>query len=137
MASLSLTQRPMDTHIAWLRVSYWTGAAADGWATVRMLFPQVAHDDPYRYALGLGASLMLAWTLLLLWADRKPMDRKGVLLLTACPLITGLGLAEVFALRSGLIDAGKASATLALLTGLFVLFVFSYGYARWQETRTA
>ena len=127
----------MKSPILWLRISYWTGAVADGWATVRMLFPQVAHDNPYRYALGLGASLMLAWTLLLLWADRKPMERKGVLLLTVCPLITGLGLAEVFALRSGLVDPAKAWGTLALLTGLFVLFVFSYGYARWQETRSA
>jgi hypothetical protein len=57
-----------------LGISYWTGIFADGFATLRMLFPKIDHGPEYRYALGLGASLMLGWTFLLFWADRKPIS---------------------------------------------------------------
>jgi hypothetical protein len=80
------------------------GAIADGLATLRMLFPKIAYGVEYRYALGLGASLMLGWSFLLIWADRKPLERKGVILLTVFPVITGLILAEIYALVSGLVQ---------------------------------
>jgi hypothetical protein len=31
----------------------------------------------------IGALLMLWWTVLLIWADRKPIERRGVVLITA------------------------------------------------------
>ncbi len=80
----------MKNQIIWLRISYWVGAVSDGFATYRMLFPKIAHGVEYRYALGLAASLMLGWTILLIWADRKPLERKGVLLITALPVVSGL-----------------------------------------------
>jgi hypothetical protein len=38
----------------------------------------------------LGGSLMTGWTFLLIWALQKPVDRRGILLLTAFPVIFGL-----------------------------------------------
>lgn len=116
----------MKNKIIWLRIGYWVGAAADGLATVLMLFPRIAHDAPYRYALGLGASLMLGWTFLLLWADRKPLERKFVLLLTAFPVVTGLLLAEVFAVSAGVITLEKMLPTGIFLGALIALFSFGY-----------
>jgi len=84
----------MDKKILMLRISYWVGAISDGLATLRMLFPRIGTGSEYRYALGLAAALMFGWTLLLIWADRKPMERKGILLLTAFPVCTSLLLAE-------------------------------------------
>ena len=93
----------MKNKIIWLRISYWVGAIVDGLATLRMLFPKIAYGVEYRYALGLGASLMLGWTFLLVWADRKPLERKGVLLLTVFPVVTGILLAEIYAVVKGLL----------------------------------
>ncbi len=64
------------------------GAVADALAAVQMLWPSLfglmmglpgfAPGAEYHYAMGMGASLMVGWTALLVWADRKPMERKGV-----------------------------------------------------------
>jgi hypothetical protein len=112
--------------IFWLRASYWIGAAADGYATFRMVFPKIAQGPEYRYALGLGASLMLGWTILLIWADRRPVERKGVLLLTACPVLLGLVMAELFAFQAGLVPVEKMLAVVIFLAALAALFTFSY-----------
>ena len=120
----------MRKQIVWLRVSYWVGAIADGLATLHMIFPKYAHDAEYRYALGLGASLMLGWTILLIWADRKPLERKGVLILTAFPVVSGLLLAEFYAVISGIISFERMLPTGIFLVGLITLFSFSYYNAK-------
>lgn len=120
----------MKNKIIWLRVSYWTGAFADGYATYLMLFPKIAHGVEYRYALGLAASLMLGWTFLLIWADRKPVERKGVLLLTVFPVVSGLFVAELYAVYSGLFSVEKMLPTGLFLILLIMLFSFSYFNAR-------
>ena len=120
----------MDKRILLLRISYWVGIIADGFATFRMLFPKIDSGSEYRYALGLGASLMFGWTLLLIWADRKPMERKGVLLLTAFPVCTGLLSAEIYAVTNGVITLNKMLPTAMFLIVLIILFSFSFFYAR-------
>jgi len=120
----------MRNQIVWLRISYWTGAVADGFATYRMLFPKIAHGVEYRYALSLAASLMLGWTILLIWADRKPLERKGVLLLTAFPVVSGLLLAELYVVLSGVIPLETMLPTGIFLVGLIALFSFSYFNAK-------
>jgi hypothetical protein len=127
----------MDKRILLLRISYWVGAIADGLATFRMLFPRIVSGSEYRYALGLGASLMLGWTFLLIWADRKPMERKGVLLLTAFPVCTGLILAEIYAFTSGVITLNKMLPTAIFLIMLIILFSFSYFYARSGDDKSS
>ena len=51
--------------------------------------------------MGMGASLMFGWTVLLLWADQKPLERKAVLLITLLPVVLGLALNEIIAVRAG------------------------------------
>ena len=120
----------MKDKIIYLRISYWVGAIADGLTTFRMLFPKIAYGVEYRYALGLGASLMLGWTFLLVWADRKPLERKGVLLLTVFPVITGILLAEIYSVTKGLITFEKMFPTGIFLVVLIALFIFSYFNAK-------
>ena len=125
----------MDKRILLLRISCWVGVIADGFATFRMLFPKIGSGSECRYALGLGASLMFGWTLLLIWADRKPMERKGVLLLTAFPVCTGLLLAETYAAISGVITFNKMLPTAIFLIVLIILFSFSFFYARSADNK--
>jgi predicted CoA-binding protein len=121
--------------LRWLRTSYRAGAVADALAALAMLSPGVGAaiygiegfdpSDDYRYAMRLGASLMLGWTVLLLWADRKPFARRGVLLITVF-VIAGLAWAGAYAVSTGLIAAPRMVPTWVLEGSLTVLFLFSY-----------
>ena len=134
----------MDQGITWLRLSYFTGALIDGLAAVQMLFPSIfavsnglANFNPpveYRYAMGMGASLMLGWTLLLLWASQKPLERKAILLITIFPVIFGLVVNEVGAVITHFISAQSMLPIWILQAVLAGLFAFSYLYARNRES---
>ena len=69
---------------------------------------------------------MLGWTFLLIWADRKPLERKGVLLLTAFPVVTGILLAEIYAVATKLISLEEMAPMGLFLVALIALFSFSY-----------
>ena len=124
----------------WLRISYWAGAILDALAALSMLSSDlfvVANGLPdfhpgieYRYAMGMGASLMLGWTVLLLWADRKPLERKGVLLITVFPVVLGLVLNEVIAVRAGFLPVLTTIPVWIVQAIIRAQFVFSYQNAR-------
>lgn len=131
----------MDAAIRWLRISYWVGAIVDAAAAAQMLHPPLfafgmnlagfAPGHDYRYAMGMGASLMLGWTALLLWADRDPMGRRGVLPLTAA-IVAALAANEVLAVRAGFLTFGPVVPIWLLQTSLAALFLGSWALA---ETR--
>ncbi len=119
-----------------LRISYWTGAALDGLMVIPMLFPKIGGllfgipgFDPgveYRYAMGIGASLMAGWTFLLIWADRRPVERKGVLLITVFPVLFGLIIAGIYAVCAEFIPVGRMLPTWIIQVMLTALFGFAY-----------
>lgn len=130
----------MDRRLRWLRISYWVGAILDGLWIIPMLVPRVGgvlfgieDFDPggeYRYAMAVGAALMAGWTVLLLWADRKPVERRGVLLLTICPVMLGLDAASIQLVRYDLVPLDRMIGSW-IQTGLVhVLFIYSYVVSR-------
>ncbi len=129
----------MDAAIKWLRISCWTGAIADAGAAALMLHPKLfalgmglpgfAPGDDYRNATGMGASLMLGWTALLLWADREPMERRGVLVITIA-VIAGLAANEILSVRAGFLPVGRVAPVLLLQALLSALFLGSWSVAR-------
>jgi hypothetical protein len=80
--------------------------------------------------MGMGASLMLGWTALLLWADRKPLERKGVLLITLLPVVLGLALNEIVAVRGGFLSIWMTVPVWFVQAVITSLFIFSYLNAR-------
>ena len=82
----------MNPVVRGLRTAYWVGAIVDAAAGVQMLSPRLfatmmglgdfRPGPDFSYATGMGAALMFGWTALLLWADRAPIERRSVLLLT-------------------------------------------------------
>ena len=75
----------MTKTVAYIRIVYWIGIVIDALEAISGAVSQyrdlVLGVEPTR-----GFGVMMAWTLILIWADRKPIDRRIVLLLTLIPI---------------------------------------------------
>ena len=91
----------MESEVRWLQASYIVGAIADALIGILMLLPGRMGEAEFRYPMGLGASLMFGWTALLLWAYKRPLERKGVLVFTIFPVISGLMATGIWAVAAG------------------------------------
>ncbi len=125
----------MEAAVRWLKASYIAGAVADGLIGILMLIPGRMGETEFKYPMGLGASLMFGWTALLLWANRRPMERKGVLVLTIFPVISGLVATGIWAVASGHFPFQKTVPSAILGLALIVLMGFSYWKATVAESR--
>ena len=79
----------------------------------------------YYFAMGMGASLMLAWTILLFWAYRKPLERRSIALFTVI-IVIGFVLTEIVLSSHGNIRFSKFWASLAMQAILLALFSYSF-----------
>ena len=80
----------------------------------------------YVFAMGIGASLMFGWTVLLLWADRKPVERKGILPITIFPVIVGIYASRLYGISSGFLSFANSIPDLIIPIFLCALFLWSY-----------
>jgi len=129
----------MDSRIRWLRISYWTGALLDAWTCIILLDSDLwaqsfgihnFHADwAFRYAQAFGCAMVAGWTVLLVWADRKPLERRGVLAITVFPVLAGLIAARYLLYSGGLVPAAFTPRGMAITGALFALFLFSYLYS--------
>ena len=119
-----------------IKSTYWIGIGVDALWAVGLFFPSVFAllvgrpdfnvDLQVRLAMGVGGSLMTGWTFLLLWAFLKPVERRGVLLLTACPVIVGIFTMALI----GVIDGNTAGIWILIKTlSLFIAALCSYYFA--------
>ena len=116
----------MDLKLFRLKVSFIAGAIADAVFGVMILIPSRMSETEFRYPMALAASLMFGWTMLLIWGYQRPLERKGVLLLTIFPVITGLLAAETFRLVSAAIPPSRFAWIAGTEVGLIVLMGVSY-----------
>ncbi len=93
-------------------------------------------ESELTYPMGLGASLMFGWTVLLLWAYRRPMERRGVLLITIFPVIVGLFATGVWAAAAGRFPVVKILPSSILCIGLVALMGISYRKASAAAVRS-
>lgn len=116
--------------IKMLRIAYWIGIVLDAFAFVQMAFPalgvrmmgsSISPDAAFGFALRLGAGLMLGWTLLLFWADRKPLERSGVIPLTMLVIAWNIGVLGS-AIRAGLLPLGTELPRIILLVATFIYY---------------
>jgi hypothetical protein len=126
-----------------LKTAFLAGAVTDALALVPMLVPPMAallwgfedQSGSYRFAMGYGASLMLGWTGLLIWAYRRPIERRFVAALTVL-VIYGLILTEIVAVTTGSLEAWRMVPTWCLQAVLLGLFAGAYHYPtlrRWTS----
>lgn len=116
----------------WLKASFLAGAVTDALALAPMLFDVIARlfwgftnvSLQYIFAMRLAAVFMLAWTLLLFWAWRKPMERRFAAPLTVW-IIVGFFSLELWAVKNGIMTMEKALPSMILQVLLTTLFSFS------------
>ena len=116
-----------------IKLAYWMGIVADAAWAIALIFPQVFSiltgrpdfnpDLEFRLVMGIGASLMTGWTFLLLWAVRKPIERRAVILLTAFPVVFGM---FIIALVGVLYGNVSNIWILVKTTILFISMITSY-----------
>jgi len=79
----------------------------------------------------LGTSLMIGWTILLLWGLQKPIERKGTLIITAFPVVFLYLVYDIFQYIND-ISIINVSATFSLLITrccLIILLIMAYIFA--------
>jgi hypothetical protein len=116
-----------------IRFICWMGAAADALWAVALLHPhlyealtgrpQLQVDMVLRLTMGIGASLMAGWTVLLVWASRDPVERRAVLLFTGFPVLAGL---TAIALIGSL--SGNMAGTWIVVKCAFLFVAMLWGY---------
>ena len=82
--------------------------------------------------MGYGASLMLGWTALLLWAYQRPLERQMAAALTVL-VIYGLVATEIVAVLSGALAAWRMVPTWLLQACLLALFAGGFHYPRLRQ----
>jgi hypothetical protein len=102
--------------LRFVQACYLVGVVADLAATIPLLSPRAAEvifglarseirSATFLYCSRVAASLMAGWTLLLLWGFLRPIERRGVLLLTIAPVLAGLIASSVAVVGAGAIEA--------------------------------
>lgn len=116
----------MEKHILFLRLSYWIPALADFSVAWFVLFPERMGVTGIVYPMGLASVIAFSWGVLLLIADRKPMERRWVLIPTTLVVILITAARVIFSM------AGIMEFSMGLLlfgAGLALFMAFSYWYA--------
>ncbi len=116
----------MTRSILLLRLSYWIAAIADFAIAILAWIPERMGVAEVVYPGGLASVIAFSWGVMLLIADRKPIERKWILLPTI------LVVALIATIRTGFSLDGTIEFSLALLLfaiALLVLMTYSYYYA--------
>ena len=113
----------MKSKITWLRISYWIAAIADFTIAISVLIPERVGLTEFVYPMGLISVVAISWGILLLIADRNPIDRRWILIPTiiVVALLSGV---RIYATIVGMIEF----SIVYLIIGIIILslLVFSY-----------
>jgi len=122
-----------SSKIKWLRISYWVGAVADIILGIVMFFPGLTQTlwgltMPIQgtglfFSKYFGA-VAIMWGCLLLWADRRPLERRGVALLTWF-VVAGIMVVEIY----GVVQNITLPLNMGILLGSQMLLLALYGFS--------
>ena len=121
----------MTKPILFLRLSYWTAAIADFVVAILFLIPERMGETEITYPMGLASVTVFSWVVILIMADRKPIERKWILI----PTILVVSLITIVRTKFSL--EGTFEFNLALILfgiALIILMAYSYFYASKHET---
>ncbi len=122
----------LKNKIVWLRISYWVAAIADFAIAVVVLIPERMGVSAYCYPMGLMSAVAFSWGCMLIWADRKPLERKWILLPTILVIIMLL-IAGVYSIYIGAISIRTYFPNFIIIPVVVALLSFSYYNAREEK----
>ena len=107
-------------------MSYWIAAIADFGVAILVWLPERMGVTEIVYPMGLASVVIFSWAVLLLVADRKPMERRWILL----PTILVVALIAFARTAFSLDETIKFSyAILLFAIALIIFMAYSYYYA--------
>ena len=120
-----------------LRAAFLTGAIADAviaieWYLISLgladlpVHPSffIGDGEDFRYILSVGALFMAGWAFLLYWGSRRPVERRGILLITAVMLFIAILsdyiiFAHMFSVQQTLLGTSVKLFLVALFAGSY------------------
>ena len=125
----------MRSKAFWIILACWIGAVVDAGAASMLMFPVLntwitgepasVDNVTFQNTTATAAALMWGWTVLLVWASRRPSDRYGVIAITIFPVLTWLTGSRIYNLANGLVDPSRNIPILILQLCILTLMVFS------------
>jgi len=113
----------MKSKMIWLRMSYWAPAIADFFIAVTVLIPEKVGLTEFVYPMGMMSAVAFSWGILLVLADRKPVERRWVLIPTII-VVALLICVGIYAALKNLIELD----IVFLIIGITILVIMIYGY---------
>jgi hypothetical protein len=123
----------MNKKVIYLRISYWVAAIADFIVSVVVLIPERMGVPGFVYPMGLMSAVAFSWGVMLIFADRKPMERRWVLLPTILVIFL-LGVAGAYAASKNLIATGRVIMSSIVVVIVLCLLIYSYLVTRQNKT---
>ncbi len=114
-----------------LRTSYWVAAVVDFAVAILALIPERMGVTGFVYPMGLMSSVAFSWGVLLLVADRKPIERKWILPPTIL-VVCLLGVAGLYAAFAGVLTVGHIVPSTCAVVAVSCLLIYT-----WYRTRGA
>jgi hypothetical protein len=119
-----------------LTVVCWLGAVVDGILAIMWFLIASGYNVPnllngyagsgvdYQQAMYVAAMFMASWTMLLIWCAQSPVERRGILMISACMLFLSV-IVDVVCWR----DLYKGTGfIIGALKRLFITGLFTYAY---------
>ena len=119
----------MDNKIRWLRIAYWTAAIADFLIAILVLIPARMGVTHYVYPMGLMSAVAFSWGVLLIFADKHPLERRWILIPTVL-VVALLGVVALHAGLTGLIPLVRLIPTVIVTVIVVSILIYSYMNAR-------
>ena len=113
----------MKSKSTWLRISYWTAAIADFGIAISVLIPERVGLTEFVYPMGLMSVVAISWGILLILADRKPIERRWILIPTII-VVALLSIVRIFASINGMLEFSIAY----LILGVVLISLLTYSY---------
>jgi hypothetical protein len=119
-----------------LRINFWSGAIIDAIMVPVLVLPKLCSllmglpnfnpDIMTQYLMNIGATLMASWTGILIWAAMKPVERKGIILITLFLVQLGLLISGIILYVQNGISLGKILPIWIGQGYLITLHIISY-----------
>lgn len=107
-----------------IRTSYWVAAIVDFVVAIVVLIPERMGVPHFVYPMGLMSAVAFSWAVLLIFADRKPIERRWVLVPTILVAFL-LGVAGVYAVSTGIIPFQRIIASSTAIAVVLCLLIYT------------